>query len=62
MFNSAFDEVGAVAGDFLPIELLPEIDALNAFIYPAINNGVYRAGFATTQDAYNQAVMRYLKR
>ena len=56
MFNSAFDEVGAVAGDFLPIELLPEIDALNAFIYPAINNGVYRAGFATTQDAYNQAV------
>ena len=56
MFNSAFDEVGALAGDFSPAALLSEIDALNAFIYPTINNGVYRAGFATTQDAYNQAV------
>lgn len=55
MFNSAFDDVGAVAGDFSPTALLTEIDALNAFIYPTINNGVYRAGFATTQEAYNQA-------
>ena len=57
MFNSAFDEVGAVAGDFSPSELLAEIDALNEYIYPAINNGVYRAGFATTQDAYDNAVI-----
>jgi len=57
MFNSAFDEVGALAGDFSPAELLPEIDELNQFIYPTINNGVYRAGFATTQAAYDEAVV-----
>lgn len=56
MFNSAFDDVGAVPGDFSPPELLAEIDELNDFIYPTINNGVYRAGFATTQDAYDEAV------
>lgn len=56
MFNSAFDEVGALAGDFSPSALLAELDTLNEFIYAAINNGVYRAGFATTQDAYNEAV------
>lgn len=57
MFNSAFDEVGALAGDFSPAELLAEIDELNEFIYPTINNGVYRAGFATTQEAYDEAVV-----
>ena len=56
MFNSAFDEVGAVAGDFAPSELLAEIDEINAFVYSAINNGVYKAGFATTQDAYEEPV------
>jgi len=56
MFNSAFDNVGAIAGDFCPPELLAEIDELNEFIYPSINNGVYRAGFATTQAAYDDAV------
>ncbi len=56
MFNSAFDGVGAAAGDYYPANLRAEIDALNAEIYPAINNGVYRAGFATTQDAYEEAV------
>ncbi|MDX2346024.1 MAG: glutathione S-transferase family protein [Legionella sp.] len=56
MFNSEFDEVGALPGDFSPPELLSEIDKLNEFIYPAINNGVYRAGFATTQEAYDEAV------
>ncbi|WP_352259741.1 glutathione S-transferase family protein [Psychrobacter sp. TB55-MNA-CIBAN-0194] len=56
MFNSAFDEVGAVAGDFLPTELLTEIDEINAFVYSAINNGVYKAGFSTTQEAYEEAV------
>jgi putative glutathione S-transferase len=57
MFNSAFDEVGALPGDFSPPELLAEIDELNNFIYPTINNGVYRAGFATTQEAYDEAVV-----
>lgn len=57
MFNSAFDDVGAIAGDFSPPELLSEIDELNEFIYPTINNGVYRAGFATTQEAYDEAVV-----
>lgn len=57
MFNSAFDEVGALPGDFSPPALLAEIDELNDFIYPTINNGVYRAGFATTQEAYNEAVV-----
>jgi putative glutathione S-transferase len=57
MFNSAFDDIGAIAGDFSPPELLAEIDELNEFIYPTINNGVYRAGFATTQEAYDEAVV-----
>lgn len=57
MFNSAFDEVGATAGDFLPSALLAEIDEINAFVYSAVNNGVYKAGFATTQEAYEEAVV-----
>lgn len=57
MFNSAFDKVGALPGDFSPPELLAEIEALNDFIYPTVNNGVYRAGFATTQEAYDEAVV-----
>lgn len=56
MFNSAFDDIGAKAVNFLPSHLISEINELNQFIYPNINNGVYRAGFATTQDAYNEAV------
>ncbi|MGD9914332.1 MAG: glutathione S-transferase family protein [Rhizobiaceae bacterium] len=56
MLNSAFDGVGAAAGDFYPEALRAEIDAINAKIYPAVNNGVYRAGFATTQEAYEEAV------
>ncbi|WP_367107150.1 glutathione S-transferase family protein [uncultured Psychrobacter sp.] len=56
MFNSAFDDVGALPVDFLPSDRLDEIDELNAFIYPKVNNGVYRSGFATTQEAYEEAV------
>jgi putative glutathione S-transferase len=55
MFNSAFDHLGAKEGDYYPESLRGEIDELNAFIYPNINNGVYRAGFATTQEAYEEA-------
>ena len=56
MFNGAFDEVGAAPGDYSPAALRPEIDAINARVYATVNNGVYRAGFATTQDAYEEAV------
>ena len=55
MFNSAFDELGAADGDYYPEGLRSEIDALNARIYATVNNGVYRAGFATSQDAYEEA-------
>jgi len=57
MFNSAFDDVGAKPGDYYPQALRHDIDAINDFIYHAINNGVYRAGFATTQEAYDEAVI-----
>ena len=56
MFNAAFDGIGARPGDFYPEPLRNQIDALNARIYPGLNNGVYRAGFATTQEAYDAAV------
>ncbi len=56
MFNSAFDRVGATELDFYPVELRDEIDALNEEIYTNVNNGVYRAGFARTQAAYDEAV------
>ena len=55
MLNSAFDEWGDASVDLCPPALRGEIDELNAFIYPAINNGVYRAGFATSQAAYEEA-------
>jgi putative glutathione S-transferase len=56
MFNSAFDGVGAKVGDFYPEPLRAEIDALNARVYATVNNGVYRAGFAATQEAYEAAI------
>ncbi|WP_210504577.1 glutathione S-transferase family protein, partial [Pantoea ananatis] len=56
MFNSAFDAVGARAGDYYPADLREKIDALNGWIYDTINNGVYKAGFATSQSAYDEAV------
>ena len=56
MLNSAFDDVGATPGDYYPEHLRAEIDALNERIYGTVNNGVYKSGFATTQEAYEQAV------
>ncbi len=55
MFNSAFNDVGAKAGDYYPPDLRAAIDELNARIYDAVNNGVYKAGFASAQDAYEEA-------
>ena len=56
MFGSAFDRVGAAPGDFYPEPLRAEIDAVNARIYDTLNNGVYKAGFATSQEAYEGAI------
>ncbi|MBT3306481.1 MAG: hypothetical protein HN377_08355 [Alphaproteobacteria bacterium] len=55
MFNSAFDQITGNALDFYPQELRAEIDAANERLYANVNNGVYRAGFATTQKAYESA-------
>ena len=55
MLNAAFDQWGDAGLDFYPKALRAEIDKVNALVYPAINNGVYRAGFATTQEAYEEA-------
>jgi putative glutathione S-transferase len=55
MFNGAFDNLTGNDLDFYPAPLRGEIDALNERIYPAVNNGVYRAGFATSQKAYEEA-------
>ncbi len=55
MLNAAFDVFTKVRTDYYPPALRAEIDEINALVYPAINNGVYRAGFATTQKAYEEA-------
>ena len=57
MLNSAFDKVGATDVNFLPKALLAEIDTINEFVYSAVNNGVYKAGFATTEAAYKEGVV-----
>lgn len=55
MFNSAFNTITGNTQDYYPKELQSEIDEVNSFVYPNINNGVYRAGFATKQAAYEEA-------
>lgn len=55
MLNSEFDDIGDSSVDLYPQELRAKIDELNGWIYPSINNGVYRCGFATTQEAYEEA-------
>jgi putative glutathione S-transferase len=57
MFNSAFDDCDATPGDYYPQHLRAEIEALNERIYRDVNNGVYRAGFATAQAAYEEAAV-----
>jgi putative glutathione S-transferase len=56
MLGSAFDRAGAKPGDYYPEALRGEIDAINQRVYGTLNNGVYKAGFATTQAAYEAAV------
>lgn len=55
MFNTAFDALTGNDRDFYPPVLRAEIDDINARVYRTVNNGVYRAGFAATQDAYEEA-------
>ncbi len=55
MFNSAFNELTDATDDYYPEAQQTEIDAINDFIYHNINNGVYRCGFATKQNAYEKA-------
>lgn len=55
MFNSGFGDLADNRLDLYPAALRAEIDALNASLYPRLNNGVYRAGFATTANSYQQA-------
>jgi putative glutathione S-transferase len=55
MLNSGFGDLASADFDFYPEALRSEIDELNEYIYPRLNNGVYRTGFATTQIAYEEA-------
>jgi putative glutathione S-transferase len=56
MFNSEFDDITHELTNYYPDALAAEIDEVNSRVYPTVNNGVYRAGFATTQAAYERAV------
>jgi glutathionyl-hydroquinone reductase len=55
MLNAEFDDLGDASVDLYPVALRTEIDRINALVYDDINNGVYKAGFATTQSAYEEA-------
>ncbi|MDW6004363.1 glutathione S-transferase family protein [Vibrio mangrovi] len=55
MFNHAFDHITGNSLDFYPESLQAAIEQWNSCIYPNVNNGVYRCGFATSQDAYEEA-------
>ena len=56
IFNSVFNQLTGNNDDYYPEALRPQIDLINDFVYPNVNNGVYKAGFATTQEAYEEAI------
>ena len=57
MLNNAFDDLGAKSGDYYPAKFRSEIDEINQRVYSSLNNGVYKCGFATTQAAYEEALI-----
>ena len=57
MLNNAFDDLGAKPGDYYPEEVRSEIDEINKRVYSSLNNGVYKCGFATSQTAYEEALI-----
>lgn len=61
ILNSAFNHIGAKEGDYAPEELLSKIDAMNEKVYHNVNNGVYKAGFATDQSVYEEEVENLFK-
>jgi putative glutathione S-transferase len=61
MFNSAFDAFTNERTDYYPAELRGEIDRINEVVYSTVNNGVYRTGFAVTQDAYEESFRALFK-
>ncbi|GIC31198.1 hypothetical protein SUT328_14290 [Streptococcus parasuis] len=58
MFNTAFNDITGNYDDYYPKHLQSEIDAMNDFVYPNINNGVYKAGFSTNQAVYEKEVTK----
>ncbi|MGB3160990.1 MAG: glutathione S-transferase family protein [Carnobacterium sp.] len=58
MLNTAFDQIGAKEGDYYPKEWRSEIDEVNELVYHSVNNGVYKAGFATEQEVYQEEVVK----
>jgi putative glutathione S-transferase len=61
MFNSAFDAFTNERTDYYPVELRGEIDRINELVYTTVNNGVYRTGFAVSQEAYEEAFRALFK-
>jgi putative glutathione S-transferase len=61
IFNTAFNKITGDENDFYPESLRSEIDTVNAFVYEKINNGVYKAGFADSQEAYEESVESLFK-
>ncbi len=57
MLNSAFNDLTGNDTDYYPEDLREQIDTINARVYDEVNNGVYKSGFATTQEAYDEAVV-----
>jgi putative glutathione S-transferase len=62
MLNTSFDALGATPGNYYPQALRADIDAINERVYHDVNNGVYKSGFATSQQAYDEAVVTLFDR
>ena len=56
IFNSSYDDLGAAPGDYYPADLRDDIDSVNERVYETLNNGVYKCGFARSQQAYDESI------